>query len=423
MRKSLLLLFVSLLFLSTSAVKAQGSDLEITKNFKASVTTLESDIDAAKSITEIPDFENRSKELKDKYAGKKALLDKALYPETFESTFQRVNKKIEVLKGKLSEIKDLQVEVVQLSGKLEELKEYVDQLSQDYYTTLREVVSLRESNKNDRRTIDSLSGLLKKLRQNSKQRNTLIDELANSLFFDKEKSVESLNEQEKKDLYIKFKSSNMLDNIKRLVSDNIQYMESGAFSTKQLEELKDEQKEFKARWKALGPKIAQVYATPKEKDAEVAFVDGMLKNWDNSINENIWQNIDVLFRVKDITLKNFTDGASFREAVVDYIDKQIKNADNKSSEEQFAAYSLFADSVYYKTVADTWVPLLSRYNMITEEQLNDIDKNIDKWNESMGEPMPNWIYLLVIGVLLLVVIVLVIMLVTKGKQKNTQVND
>ncbi len=231
-------IFVSFLFLLFAFAYtnnfAQASDLEVTKNFKAAVQTLESDIDKAQSATEIPDFENRMAEIKEKYSAKKSLLDKALYPDTFESTFEKVNNKIEVAKTKLTKIDDLQVEVTDLKGKLEELKEYVNRLSEDYYTTLREVVSLRESSKRDRKTADSLKSLLSKLRDNSKKRNSLIDELANSLFFDNAHSVESMNDAEKKELFVKFKSSNMLDNIKRLISDNIQFMEASVFTTNSL---------------------------------------------------------------------------------------------------------------------------------------------------------------------------------------------
>ncbi len=420
--KNIFLLTLIFSILNIISVKAQ-SDLETTKAFKTAVETLGSDIDKVKSITEVPEFESRAADLKEKYIGKKSLLDKALYPETFESTFQKINNKIEVIKGKLSQISDLQVEVTDLKGKLEELKEYVNRLSEDYYTTLREVVSLRESNKRDRKTIDSLNSLMKKLRDNSKQRNSLIDELANSLFFSNEKSVESMNEVEKKELFIKFKSSNMLENIKRLIMDNTRYIESGAFTTKQLDEFKEEQKEFKARWKALGPKIAQVYATPKEKDAELNNVDALLNKWDGSINQNIWQNIDVQFRLKDITLESFNSGEEFYNALMNYIDKQIKNVEQKSSEDRHNAYNTFADSVYYKNIADTWIPLLTRYKMLNDEQVDNIDNKINEWYDSLGEAMPNWIYMLVIGVLVLVVIVLIVMLTLKNSQLKKQLNE
>ncbi len=412
------ILFSFIVLLSFVQIKAQGSDLEVTKNFKSAVQTLESDIDKAQSVAEIQDFENQAVALKDKYTAKKALLDKALYPETFESTFEKINKKLEVAKGKLSQIGDLQVEVVDLKGKLQELKEYVNKLSEDYYTTLREVVSLRESNKKDRKTVDSLKSLLTKLRDNSKKRNSLIDELANSLFFDKEHNVESMNDAEKKELYVKFKSSNMLDNIKRLISDNVKFMEASAFTTQQLDELKQEQKEFSARWKAIGPKIAQVYATPKEKDAELAVVDGMLRKWDSTINENIWQNVDVQFRIKDITLERFYDGESFFNAVVGYIEKQTKNSDQKNSEERYTAYNTFADSVWNANISDVWIPLLTRYRLLSNSQVDEINDKLDKWHESLGEPMPTWIYPLVIGVLVLVIIVLLVMVVGKSKKIN-----
>ncbi len=423
MKSKLLLSFLFfLLIFKPSFINAQ-SDLEIVKAFKSAVETLESDIDKAKSITEIPDFEARTKELKDKYTAKKALLDKALYPETFETTFQKINSKIEVMKGKLSQISDLQVEVTDLKGKLEELKEYVNRLSEDYYNTLREVVSLRESNKKDRRTIDSLNSLLKKLRENSKQRNSLIDELANSLFFNNEKSVESMNEVEKKELFVKFKSSNMLENIKRLIADNTEYVKAGAFTTKQLDEFKLEQREFKSRWNAIGAKIAQVYASPKERDAELNKVNQMINNWDEEINTNIWQNIDVQFKLKDIVLKSYNNGDEFYNSVIEYIDKQIKNEENKSSDERYKTYYTFADSVYFKTIADTWIPLLVRYKMIDENKVSDIESKIKDWNSSLGEPMPSWIYTLVIAVIILVLVVLIIVLVAKNRNLKMQLNE
>lgn len=419
-------LFLAILFIliivKPNLTQAQ-SDLETVKAFKAAIETLGNDIDKAKSITEIPDFETRAKELKDKYISKKSLLDKALYPETFETTFEKINNKIEVMKGKLSQISDLQVEVTDLKGKLEELKEYVNRLSEDYYNTLREVVALRESNKKDRKTIDSLKSLLKKLRDNSKQRNSLIDELANSLFFNNEKSVESMNEMEKKELFVKFKSSNMLENIKRLISDNTEYVRAGAFSTKQLDELKQEQREFRSRWNAIGAKIAQVYASPKERDAELNKVNQMINNWDEEINTNIWQNIDVQFKLKDIALKSYNSGDEFYNSVIEYIDKQIKNEENKNSDERYKAYHTFADSVYFKTIANTWIPLLVRYNMIDENKVSDIESKIKDWNNSLGEPMPSWIYILVVGVVLLVLIVLVIVLVAKNRNLKMQLNN
>ncbi len=144
----------------------------------------------------------------------------------------------------------------------------------------------------------------------------------------------------------------------------------------------------------------------------------MLQNWDSAINANIWQNVDVQFRIKDITLKKFNNGDDFYNSVIEYIDNQIKNVEQKNEEERLKLYNTFADSVYNTNIAGTWLPLLERYNMLSDEQIDGIDEKIDEWHNSLGEPMPNWIYILVIAVLVLVVVLLVIMVFSKNKKIN-----
>lgn len=403
MRMLFTTLFTLILF---SNIIAQ-SDYDKTQNFKTRYSQLVDAIKNAASLDECKTIGINISKLKEDFIQDKTLLDKALYPENFESSFSKIETSLEVRKGDFTQI-------VQLTSEVGTLKTQVTELSEKNQDLIGQIRQLNLKGEKDAATIASLQKLVTQLKNNIQQRDLLVRDIVDSLLTEFVKAPSTLNEAEKQNFISKIDSRNLFYNIERTISDNIQFMRVTQLMPEDLSEMKKQYKDFNKVWKQIGPKIAEVYLSKREKAVEIANIDNMFNDWNQRINEEIWTQVNKLFREKQISLLQFNSGEQFTNSAVSFIDDEMKNLGVKSSDESEKVFFTFSDSIYFPKVEPSWIPILIDNNMMTQANKDTIESRLAKWKEKVAPAAAfNWYYVALIAI----IVFLIAAYLMKGKKK------
>ncbi len=405
--KTRIILFAMISFFALN-IYAQ-SDYEKTQSFKKQYKQLEEAIKNASSLEECNVIEENILKLKNDFSGDKNLLDKTLYPDNFELSFSKIEKAVEVRKGDFTQI-------VELTSEVGTLKTQVTELSQENQNLIGQIKQLNLKADKDAATISSLQKLVAQLKSNIQQRDLLVRDIVDSLLADFIKTPSTLNDAEKQAFITKIDSRNLFYNIQRTIADNVQFMKVTQMMPEDLSQMKEQYKDFNKVWKQIGPKLGDVYLDRKDKSGEIANIDAMFYEWNARINEEMWGQINKLFREKQISILPFKSGEQFVNSVTSFVDDEIKNLGVKSSDESEKTFLAFTDSVYFNIVQPTWIPILIENNMMTEANKDSIEARIGTWKEQVAPSSGfNWIYI-VLGT---VILFLIIVLFFKGRNKPT----
>lgn len=402
-------LLYSILFFTVCSIAFAQSDYEKTQTFKKQYKIYEEAIKDASSLEECNLIAENITKFKNEYLQDKELLDKVLYPENFESAFAKLERALEIRKGDFTQITELKTEVGTLKSQVTELSEKNQDL-------IAQIKALNLQVKKDAATIASLQRLIAQLKANIQQRDMLVRDIIDSLLTEFLKTPATLNEAEKQAIIARVDSRNLFYNIERTIADNIQYMKVTQLTPKDLSEMKKQYQDFNKLWKQIGPKLSDVYLTKQDKAAEIANIDGMFFEWNSRLNDEIWTQINQLFREKNLAVLPFRSGEQFVNSVYSFIDDEIKNLGVKSKDESLNTYYTFTDSVYFKTVQPVWIPILIENNMMTEADKDSIEAHIALWKEKISPPSKfNWVY--VVGGLIIIALIVTLIINSKNKKK------
>jgi uncharacterized coiled-coil protein SlyX len=398
-----LILFV---FAFGTVVQAQ-SDYEKTQNFKTRYQQLEAAIKNATSLDECNTISENIAKLKSDFLSDKGLLDNSLYPENFESSFSKIERAVEIRKGDFTQITELTTEVGTLKDK-------ISTISQENQGLISQIRTLQIRSAKDAQTIASLQKLVAQLKANIQQRDELVRGIVDSLLAQFVQMPNGLNEIEKQNIYTKVDAGNLFFNVERTIADNIQFMKVTQMTPDDLGEMKKQYKDFNKVWRQIGPKLAEVYLNRKDKTAQIANIDAMFADWNFRVNDEMWGQVNKLFREKKIALLQFKSGDQFVNSVSSFVGDEMKNLGVKSSSETENIYYAFTDSVYFKVVEPVWIPILIENNMMTDANKDSIDSYIAKWKEKVAPGTSlNWIYIGGGAV----IVFLIIAFFLKGKKK------
>lgn len=385
--------FMAILSLMISSVSFAQSDYEKTQNFKTKYKQIEESIKNASTLDECNSLSADIAKLKEEFLPDKPLLDKSLYPDNFETSFARIEKALEIRKGDFTQI-------VELTSEVGTLKTQVTELSVKNQDLIGQIRQLNLRVEKDAATIASLQKLVAQLKSNIQQRDLLVRDIVDSLLAEFVNAPSSLNEAEKQSIISKVDSRNLFYNIERTISDNIQFMRVTQLTPEDLSEMKNQYRDFNKVWKQIGPRLADVYLDKREKAVEIGNIDGMFNDWNQRINEEMWGQLNKLFREKQIPMLPFSNGDQFTNSAVSFIDDEIKNLGVKSSEESERNFYTFTDSVYFPQIEPVWIPILIENNMMTEANKDTIDARIAVWKEKVAPASAfNWIYAALIAVI------------------------
>ena len=423
MKKIFLAFFIGVIIFSSN-IFAQ-SDYRVTQEFKSRQRSFEIAIEYAKSLSELEKIKREILEFKSEYRGSKQLLDRALYPNTFQSSFASLDKKIAYTTKKLKEITKLHKHVTKLesdyakvSKQLANLTKEINILRKSNSHLMAQLNAFKNSYGGSKQTIDSLNNLISALKQGISQRDTLIKEIMDNIFVDKTKRIENLDSKELKGLKGQIQNTSLIENIRSLVDDNVKFLKTNLLKPKDFKDLRSEFNDFDSRWEHFGPKLFNIYAMDESQRSKLTEIDSLIKGWDNTLNLAVWNSIYQLFKNYKIKLEHFSNGDEFEKSCISYIDKEITNPEKFSKEQ---TYLVFAERVWNGQIKKDWLPLLLENNMITDYQVKNIDSKIAEWKTNIGNTKSILIYG-VIAILALLIIGSLIFVTRRNKSKIEQIN-
>jgi hypothetical protein len=390
------------LFLLTATSIFAQSDYEMVQSFKERYQKLS---DGIKLATNLEDLDNLSLEidnLKRDFSAKRGILDESLYPENFNSAFENLGSSLDLRREDFTSITVLQTEVTTL-------KSEVDLLNRRNNELINQITVIESQRKKDAATIEKLEKLVADLRTTILKRDQLIFSIVDSLTPKLAGDVSTMTQQDKEQVYSQVEKNNLLAVVKKSLRDNSRFLEVTSLKASDLGAVKNEQQNFVTMWRKIGPKLVDVYATKGDKSAELKDIDNLFNVWSNRIRKEAWESINEEFSLNNINLQNFNNGDDFTNVLSQYIADEIKNYGVKSKEDSENAYTLFADSVWFKTISSEWMPYLIDNKLLATEQKDAIEKKISEWKSVVSPQNLTWLYA-VAGLAIVFIIGLVILL-------------
>jgi uncharacterized integral membrane protein len=375
--KSLKLSIVILLVFVSGAAFAQ-SDYERVQNFKNEIAQIRTEIKKASTLAELDSLQFVMDELRDKYRTDQELLDKSLYPENYMSTFANLRDELELRK-----LNEKNTEL------LSKIKEY------------------QSVGGEDARSINELRQLVSDLRQSLKKRDRLVRSIVDSLLADFVKHPMTLNEAEKQQMFEKVETGNLFYNIEKTIRDNMEFLRTTQLQAEDLGEVKENQVLFYNTWKKIGPKLADVYMNKGEKAGEVAYITNLFAQWNQKVDQEIWNRVQADLRESEMKLKPFANGDEFTSNLLEYINESKISASQSD-------YEKFESSIWTQKLKAAWLPILIDNGMLTVKQKELMQTAVDDWGSMYEEETPIYWYIAIV----VIVLIIVLIFVPKWKKKN-----
>ena len=403
-----IILFVFLL--TTTTLFAQ-SDYEMVQSFKERYQKIADGIKAAASLEDIDNLSAEIENLKRDFSAKRVILDQSLYPENFNSSFENLNSSLEIRKEDFTSITVLKTEVTAL-------KSEVDLLNKRNTELINQITILESQRRKDAASIEELQKLVSDLRATLIKRDQLIYSIVDSLTPKLAGDISSMSQQDKEQVYSQVEKNNLLVSVKRSLRDNSRFLEVTSLKAGDLDKVKQQEQSFVTMWRKIGPKLVDVYANKKDKSAELKEIDNLFTVWSNRIDKEAWESINEEFSLNNINLQNFNNGKEFVDVVTQYVSDEIKNYGTKNKTESEKTYSIFTDSVWFKSISNEWMPYLLDNKLLAVEQKDAVEKKLSEWKSIVSPQDYTWLYA-VVGLAVVFIIVLVFILKKKKTPTDT----
>jgi len=415
MRNQFLAILVAILFIFIGYPAAQ-SDYEIVQNFKTKYRKIEKKIKDAALLNELNAVVAEIDLLKQEYAEYEDLLDKSLYPDNYEKIFENLHAAYLMRQGDFTKIDVLQTEVVVLEQKVEDLNKRNIQI-------IAMFDELETLNKMDKKAITESENLIEDLRNYLWQRDKLVVDMMDKLIPAIMREKATLSAEDKRIVRHAENKEDVLHNIKVSIKDNIRFLEATSLKPDDLKAIREQQDQFSDTWKAIGPKLLDVYASKDKKTAQLKEIDSLFIQWYyKSFDQNVWRSIRNEFRKHNIVLKEFNYGDEFVHSVKLFIEDEIKSLDIKSDEASVQTYVSFTDSTWFSTIKPIWMPYLIEEGKFTIEQKDEVETNIEKWVNELY-PSKLWLYILIWFGIVIFLLPAILLLIRKRKKSQFEFKD
>ena len=392
-----LFLIALLVFLST--VSFSQSDYEVVQDFKNKAKQIENELNAASTPEQFEKLSKDVQALKEEFIAKKGLLDKSLYPETFDSFFEK-------LEGKLKTGSTTAKQITELKQEVTKLTDLVNKLSEENNRLLQDIEALKRGRAQDQKTIDSLKSLVRKLRENLRQRDQLLAEMVDSLVNQYAYQTSALTSAERKTMAQKVEGAYLFENVRRVINDNVKFLETGEFSSDDLASMKRDYEKFRKKWDDLAPKLAELYIDKKDRAAEIETVKEKFKRWDKKIEAAAWSSINAIFYRKGISINKFSSSNEFENAVFSYINDQMQKVKDFDKSVLYDNYQIFVDTIWNRELKKEWFPTFMANGYLSSEKITTIESKFLPWKEAVEPSSKIWLYALIaVGILLIIGII------------------
>jgi hypothetical protein len=406
-----------LAFSATSPLLSQErSDFQTVKAFESQTKAVSASIDEVQTVQECADVSLEIDRIEQEFAPSKELLDKALYGDKFDERIKRLRfelslaqEKLGVIEAQVTRIAELEEQVRVLSGEVERLSGENLKLMGDVERLSGNIKSLGESNAATGALVDSLRNVIGQLQKGIKERDQMIFALVDSLFQQYAKPVDQMADTEKRGLSLRMDRNNIITGVKSSIENNLKFLERAELKGSDLAAILQEHQRFSSQWKGLGPKLASIYLSNKQKAKELAAVDTLLAAWSAKANDAYWRGVNAAFAAKQIPVKPIASGSDLVSNLAAYVNEQL--ASEATSDDKMKEFQRF-DGVWQSELINGWLPLMESRGDLSADQRKLVEAKVQEWRESFEATSP-----LTYALLFVVIVAILAALYVKMKKK------
>lgn len=385
MRTSITLL-VGLFLLLGSTNAQERTQSEIKKDFETRFVLLTKNLNSAeneetltKLVADVAAFESEFKPHQE-------FLNKAVFPDGYDGLIDRLKKSKELADKKIR-ASQLEKEIASLTGQVQSLKE--------------ENASLRSQLAKAQAELATLKKTIAMLQTEIQKRDEAVFALVDSLFV--KYDTDQLSGTDMKKLSV-LEKKNVVASIRRSVNDNILFLSSASFSPQQIPQLLNEQRRFESSWSGVGQKLSKAYVPASQQGKEVAEIAGLITNWRTLTDGVFWKGVNEVFAAEKLPIAPFNNGEEMYTNILKFIDEESRNSAQRTPDEQSAMFEAFAYKTWGSKLKPSWIPVMMRHGMFTEEQLNEIDARTKLWSAGMKPIEDSTLTYILIGALVIAVL-------------------
>jgi hypothetical protein len=400
--KTIVNISILLMMVTVPLTARQNSDRATVEKFENIIKELTLLADSANTAQDCADIYSSLSDLENEFAEDKDLLDRSLYPDNYSQTIQKLTDRLTVRKRDLSIIDAQIIRIGELEIQVRGFSTKADSLTLENEKLLGRLKILTAESAANKAAMDSMKLVIAKLRQNLKDRDQVIFSMLDSLFLQYDKNVTSMNEIEKQGVYGRLERRNVLTNIKKSITDNLNFLESTNLSPSDYAEAARQNQRFANHWKGLGPKLADIYLSGKQKKYELSVIDSMLIQWSEKVNTSTWRTLGRLFSKNGFAMKPFSSGNEFTSSFTEFADNEIQLAKQAQDNSQITRFDAFRDSLWKTELEPTWLPILVESGKLTGDQKKEIEDLFMTWQSAITPTSP-FVYI-ILGIFLLAMI-------------------
>ena len=396
----------SLTLLSAVLVAQEQSDYAIVKSYQAKYKAIKDAIKMVKTVQDCAEMSANIDELEKEFSADTALLNKALYPDKYDDQITEARVQLRLSQDKLGIIESSVARIAELEEQVRSLSGIVDSLSAENNKLITSLDVLSKTVEKNAKTIDSLNNLVAALRRSIRARDEAIFAMTDSLFMQYNENIQGLPDQEKKMLVGKVERHNVVSNVMQAAQQNLKFLQSTQLSGKDLAGMVKEQRQFSSYWKGLGPKLANVYVSSKDRSKQVAAIDTVISEWGQRADSTLWANLSGEFSSKQIPLEPFHSADEFVASLGNYFDEQTSDSKSTSAERS-DRLKHFLNDVWEPSINSQWIPALVDEGIITRDQQNQLQTKLAAW-EAATKPSHTVLYAAIFVVILIVIVVAIV---------------
>jgi magnesium-transporting ATPase (P-type) len=144
-----------------------------------------------------------------------------------------------------------------------------------------------------------------------------------------------------------------------------------------------------------------------EKAGEVAYITNLFAQWNQKVDQEIWNRVQADLRESEMKLKPFANGDEFTSNLLEYINESKISASQSD-------YEKFESSIWTQKLKAAWLPILIDNGMLTVKQKELMQTAVDDWGSMYEEETPIYWYIAIV----VIVLIIVLIFVPKWKKKN-----
>ncbi|MDG5765905.1 hypothetical protein QA596_00410 [Balneolales bacterium ANBcel1] len=358
----------------TGQVQAQfQSDFRIKQNFDQDHAEVLEGLKRIQTEEQADSLHEAVNAMEDRYNDHRQLLNRVLYPETFDVRITNLRELTEATGARIAMIAEKGDTVIVL-------EERIAELTTDATRYQEKADSLNNELRAMRRSRDANAAQARRLRQELDQRDAFIIKMVDSTFVAYENvDLESLSPAERRGLALEIDAQNVFGFIETVVDNNIDFLNTHTqLSTQDFLKLYGVQVEFERMWQNMGHDLAEIYVSETNRQERLTRIVEKIDEWEMLIDDAAWTTLAEGFEQNGINLAPFSNSLEFYTSLNTYLDEAIARAEENGSEEEVARYQNFAD-FWFNDVKPRWQEYLVSANMLTYDNFNTIDEKLTEW--------------------------------------------